>query len=365
MMQKVYFSVMLIFSMCCQAVVGVHFQNPGSEIQGELKEAEGNGAKAGLHGANADCASNSNVVGAKEGPVFAKLKDASKKISSSHRSSTQDRKDDQAMEEAMNSPCEFGVVESPPEALPPRPECVPDWSAPCPKGWQVEGQSFCRAGEEYEGDCDVVQDLGGFVLEQKKAFARICKVIFPCQSECEKDWESCPNEWQEVAPSVCLAPESYIGGCDGMLELEGMIAKDKALFESVCAASWPCSFTSPQPDYTEVCADGWTLKSGVMCEAPSTYNGPCGKTMAVAIGKQGKKDIEDKCSVSWPLHAACSRNYGHPCPAGWLSNNNGDCQAPSSYNGACQTTISFASYSPTEKENWALSCDAPFPCAVH
>merc|ERR1719161_2461135 len=136
------------------------------------------------------------------------------------------------MAEAMNGPCEFGIVEPPPSALPPRPACVEDFSAACPQGWEKVGSSLCRVGEQYEGDCDLTQDLGSFVLEQKKAFARICKVTFPCQGACDKDWRSCPNEWDEVAPQVCLAPVSYTGGCDPMLEIGSMSQNDKSLFET-------------------------------------------------------------------------------------------------------------------------------------
>merc|ERR1711904_190972 len=129
-------------------------------------------------------------------------------------------------------------------------------------------------------------------------------------------------------------------------------AKDKMLYETVCGAAWPCMPT-PQHDYSEVCPEGWTLKAGSTCSAPDAYTGPCGKVVEnMPMDLRGKKDFEAKCSVSWPSHAACSRDYRQECPAGWLSAANGECQAPSSYNGRCQKTLSFAAYSPMEKGNW-------------
>lgn len=61
----------------------------------------------------------------------------------------------------------------------PKSECRPDYTNQCPDGW-TKVATFCEAGHEYSGPCVSKQDLSSFCVEQKKAFATICKAKFQC-----------------------------------------------------------------------------------------------------------------------------------------------------------------------------------------
>lgn len=133
-----------------------------------------------------------------------------------------------------------------------------------------------------------------------------------------------------------------------------------------CGARWPC-VSRKGHKYTNTCPEGWSLKSGSICQAPLSYKGPCERTIRMdGMSTTSKKELEATCNASWPsMHAAaCVRDYDAACPYGWFQSRNDlgrECRAPETYIG-CASPQSFDGMTPHEKAAWEASCHQRFPC---
>lgn len=240
--------------------------------------------------------------------------------------------------------------------------CLPDFSK-CPDNWTQEGV-LCAAGVDYTGQCAVEVDLSEMSLEQKLAFADFCGVTFPCQGTCEGGQDfgfTCPSLWREIGSDICQAPLEYEGSCSVRLDVTGMSKEEKYTWSVRCAARWPC--TEPRAhNYQNACPKGWSLRSGLVCHAPASYDGPCEPTAYMSsAGKADKKAFEASCHVSWvELGSTCYHDYTAACPFGWHSSRDG-CLAPLMYD-ACGRVKSFSKMTPAAKEDWAHMCNVKFPC---
>jgi len=240
--------------------------------------------------------------------------------------------------------------------------CLPDF-AKCPKGWTQEGV-LCAAGGDYSGQCAAEMDLSEMSLEQKLAFADFCGVKFPCQGACEggQDFRyTCPSLWREIGSSICQAPWEYEGSCSVRLNVAGMSEEEKHTWSVRCGARWPCAAQKVH-NYQDTCPKGWSLSSGQVCHAPTSYNGPCEQIAYMSGATEAdKKAFEASCRTSWAqIGGTCYHDYTAPCPFGWHSGRDG-CIAPLMYD-TCSRTRSFSEMTPAAKEDWAKMCKVAFPC---
>lgn len=198
---------------------------------------------------------------------------------------------------AMSSPAQLGA---PVHEMPvPAGGCQKDSSA-CPLGWRSKGV-LCYAGASYAGPCAPVYDQSDMSEEARFAFARQCKVEFPCQGDCVLDFRSaCPSAWRQTEQGACAAPASYAGDCNPRLDAQGMSNADKQAFGVQCGARWPC-LPQRKHIYASVCPQGWDAQPGQVCNAPTSYSGPCDKVAYMGgVTVRGKKEFEASCEVSWP-----------------------------------------------------------------
>eukprot|EP00962_Isochrysis_galbana_P056654 scaffold28704_cov101-Isochrysis_galbana.AAC.1 len=74
--------------------------------------------------------------------------------------------------------------------------------------------------------------------------------------------------------------------------------------------------------------------------------------------------------LAFSLKAGCARDYSQPCPDRWVEQRDGiasmlgrhRCEAPSWYFGACSRLSDFDVYTPEDKAEWSLGCQANWPC---
>lgn len=209
---------------------------------------------------------------------------------------------------------------------------------------------------------------------QKSAVASSCGLNFRCQpAACKIDASArCPTMWEEIGVGVCQAPAGWQGACSPVLHLaDRMNEEEKLAWKTRCAWNFPCD---PNPsfgprDYAAVCpADGWELGYGLMCVAPSTYQGPCARMhQFVGLTIQAKKEYSFKCGVDWPLLGVpkCRRDYAAICPFGWWPHPTADgleCWAPIDYVGKCAKRQKLQGLSPAQKTSFEASCDVRWPC---
>ena len=103
--------------------------------------------------------------------------------------------------------------------------------------------------------------------------------------------------------------------------------------------------------YSYDCPAGWT-KSGGVCNAPSSYNGPC-QSISTGGDAAAKEKIAVQCEAGWPCENSAPLNFSG-CPRGWTASAGGLCTAPSAYDGICGHTTNFSSFSKTESQ---VGCD--------
>jgi len=74
--------------------------------------------------------------------------------------------------------------------------------------------------------------------------------------------------------------------------------------------------------------------------------------------------------LAFSLKAGCVRDYSQPCPDHWSLQQNGlpallgrhRCEAPSWYFGQCNRASDFDGYTPEDKAEWSVGCQANWPC---
>jgi len=83
------------------------------------------------------------------------------------------------------------------------------------------------------------------------------------------------------------------------------------------AACAACS----EKDYSDLCPSHWVeVGDDGRCEAPPSYSGFCNDTLSfVGLSGDAKQEVEVACSVCWPCNESCARNYALPCPNGYAS----------------------------------------------
>lgn len=82
----------------------------------------------------------------------------------------------------------------------------------------------------------------------------------------------------------------------------------------------PSCATCNEKDYSDLCPLHWMEVGGERCEAPASYVGLCNNTLSlVGLTGDAKQEVEVVCSVCWPCNDSCDRDYALPCPNGYTS----------------------------------------------
>lgn len=128
----------------------------------------------------------------------------------------------------------------------------------------------------------------------------------------------------------------------------------------------PVSDLSCNRDYSLPCPEGWTAMEDGDCSAPTGYDGMCPSKMSFAKMTPKEKGVQaSKCSTSFPCVGAYAQDYSQSCPEGWTNDVGSDCFAPTSYTGPCVTRKSFVAYGESDKASWAHTCGVAWPSMKH
>ena len=89
--------------------------------------------------------------------------------------------------------------------------------------------------------------FGGLNPLEKSLKAQSCDDSkYPCIGECLQDWSKlCPDGWSPKGPksTVCVAPPSYIQPCINSYDFYDHNARQKRKFADLCKVNWPCKTT--------------------------------------------------------------------------------------------------------------------------
>lgn len=107
------------------------------------------------------------------------------------------------------------------------------------------------------------------------------------------------------------------------------------------------------------CPSGWAAGSSGSCSPPDDYDGPCGAVDVAGFTPSQKDEFAISCKAAWPC-APCITDFSS-CPAGW-STVGRLCVAPDAYDGGCSPVADFAGASPADRASWSASCGARWPC---
>ena len=113
--------------------------------------------------------------------------------------------------------------------------------AGCPEDWEMVGNT-CQPSAAYGGPCQSFDILSfpSNAAKEREAFALECRLSWPCEASCTRDFSGCPHGWQGSADS-CVAPSSYKGICSRTTRFSGYSIRQKAEWAALCDATWPCA----------------------------------------------------------------------------------------------------------------------------
>merc|ERR1719203_765831 len=161
----------------------------------------------------------------------------------------------------------------------------------------------------------------------------------PSDSLCVRNWtEPCPDGWEHLDDSACMAPTSYAGGCGHLQRFASASSATRWNFVAACRAPWPCRGADACPegrDY-ETCPVDWTAIGSGFCRrgtaVPETKCADVYHFSGMEIGQ--KQELAMACNLQWRCRASCDRDFSALCPEGW-ADVLGLCVAPETYTGGC------------------------------
>merc|ERR1711879_127187 len=63
---------------------------------------------------------------------------------------------------------------------------------------------------------------------------------FPCKKSCAQDYgAACPTGWEQHG-ETCLAPPGYQGPCVGKKSFRNLGLADRRAWADICDVEWPC-----------------------------------------------------------------------------------------------------------------------------
>ncbi|GAW83722.1 hypothetical protein, conserved [Plasmodium gonderi] len=249
-----------------------------------------------------------------------------------------------------------------------------DFSGKCPENWILENGT-CYAPRNYIGKCVRQKNFQNFSETEKKIWADACDVNWPCYKKNYNFEILCPQNWiQHPDNKNCLAPNSYIGPCGGVLYLYNLKDEEKKLLMNKCNIEWPIRSSVEEHDLNEyACPVGWKMnishqKEMGTCTMPDSYDGPCVKNEEIKnisfenFSKEEKYEISQKCNIMWHFTDEKYQNFDLPCPFNWVLVDAVEhiCIAPVEYTEPCNNIFSFKNYTNQMKAAWAFRCKVIF-----
>jgi CPW-WPC domain-containing protein len=119
-----------------------------------------------------------------------------------------------------------------------------DYGQACPQDWEDSHDGFCVAARKVTkpSHCAELYKFDDMSAGEKEAIAFACGLKWPCKLPCVQDYsQACPQEWQESSQGNCVAPETYAGKCDYVVNMKGASADQKRAFAEKCFVQFPCS----------------------------------------------------------------------------------------------------------------------------
>lgn len=260
-----------------------------------------------------------------------------------------------------------------------------DYDKLCPMGWHEDALARCKAPLSYTGPCeallatDTTDDAAKAKLEIK------CKVRWPLVSPCQQDFGAeCPFGWIGLG-GVCRAPALYSGKCATRARLTDSLQKQA--FSTECVVRWPCQLDC-EPDFQQACPNGWLLVSDVCVASMSSdssyqYTGPCIPFAGLLNFTAEEKMIyADRCEVTFCKSRAalsagpsgsniiggaqCDMDFTRPCPLGWIQIGTlaGHCYG-NAYAGACRPVVSLDDLQRIGVAIFASRCGVRWPCRTN
>jgi CPW-WPC domain-containing protein len=193
--------------------------------------------------------------------------------------------------------------------------CKRDWTRPCPDGWDQVSASTCLAPQWYQGGCAKKQGIVPASSQSKAAFALECKAPWPClePASCSEghDYEACPVGWTEAGDGSCAAANLSASRCSKMYKFAGMSVDEKQELAVACNLTWRCK-VSCQRDFSAACPEGWEIVVG-LCMAPPTYAGDCSYSVNTTLmDETQKKSFAQSCALQFPCEGTSDGLLKHP-----------------------------------------------------
>ena len=107
------------------------------------------------------------------------------------------------------------------------------------------------------------------------------------------------------------------------------------------------------------CPVDWQTDSAGSCVPPIDYDGSCGATDVSSFSPTQREEFSLSCKAAWPCKD-CQANYSG-CPVGWGSVGR-LCVAPNGYDGICSPVVDLSSSSVNGRATWSAACGARWPC---
>lgn len=141
-------------------------------------------------------------------------------------------------------------------------------------------------------------------------------------------------------------------------------AADVAMSHALFAHGFRAGEAGHVRDYNAPCPSGWSDHGdGDACDAPVSYDGPCGGTLHFGgLAAHEKMDIAKSCGIAFARLDGCAADFSAPCPVGWRLEGSGVCSAPVAYAGPCVRRKDFASLVAADKAWFQDVCGVQWPC---
>ena len=125
----------------------------------------------------------------------------------------------------------------------------------------------------------------------------------------------------------------------------------------------PLAEAACERDYGAPCPLGWVdAGDGGTCSAPLGYDGPCLSLDLRGLPADEKMRAAAQCDAVFPCVAGCTADYSKPCPGDWVETEEGSCVAPMTYIGPCVGRMDFRRMGAHGKAAFANSCGVRWPC---
>ena len=119
-------------------------------------------------------------------------------------------------------------------------------------------------------------------------------------------------------------------------------------------------YTGGCPRDLSGCPSGWAGRGGSSCAPMPGYEGSCGETDFAGFSASQKEDFAVACGAPWPC-AVCATKF-EGCPVGWAIAGR-VCSAPGDYSGACSPVLDASVLSAGAKAAWSAMCGVRWPCS--